>query len=61
LHCIFPNGAEFDKVVEEQRLVIQTKKLNPALQFDKVVHAIEDSIWKLDNTFKDDGYVVANT
>jgi uncharacterized protein Yka (UPF0111/DUF47 family) len=59
IHGGFEDAWELEEAVDQSLLVIDRSKLSIDLQFDSVVEALEEGMITLENTFDENGYVVA--
>jgi len=60
LHKDFQSGFQFQKMIEEGRVVINRNRLPGDLKGDSLTEALSKNVIALDSLFDEQGYVVAN-
>jgi hypothetical protein len=60
IHDGFGHPGNMQQAVEESRLIINRNRLPEDLKMDEVLKALDNEIVQIDNSFHEDGYVIAN-
>lgn len=60
IHYSFNSGSEMEEAVNESRIVIQKNKIPKSLSINEIGAKLNDEIINIENTFNENGYIVAN-
>lgn len=60
IHTSFPHPDDMEEAVNESLLVIDKNKIPASVSLQNIAEHVNDAILKIEDTFDEDGYIVAN-